>query len=905
MGIASSSTSTSTPLSSSPLNNSVGDGELYVQLVNGQRLRPSSSKLNTDSSGKGTENRKLGIHPRARILRRLCYDHLWNVFLSSSFQSFALTPAELQSVLKEASSLTYNDNGDNFNHTSDVTAQKSKLKGDQATIDMEIQDYVGLLQELEPHKMIDFMAIVTSVLLLSNTMLEVKVDQLFAWIALAPGEEVFSIEDFSLALSSFDRGISNGLGRVASSEGFISIHAKSWIALAAPENRNLTTKSISKQNFFDFCTNRQHVVRRLLEALSILDVLENAHMQLNEVDTEAIDSLIDPPKGDEWMANPAWKKTAERMVPMEVKQCFVNAKPTSYLELEWVHGYRGHDCRNNIFYLNSNQVAFPAAGLCIVSDRQVNGNQSQHFFSEHGDDVLSLAVFKQSNSVTILASGEIGKSPAVFLYSWTQNVDSGLFGGNFQTLACLRGCHTKGVTQICFSQDGALLFTVGVDYTVAIYGVDQSNHKTFGKMLSSAQGPKNIPMNAVACNLGSSDEYQFASCGEKHAILWSFDKSSSVLSKQDIKLGTHRNKVFLCAAQCGDNTLIMSSSEGDMLLYSADGVATAAQIQKNSFSGHGSKASINALTQNQNGTLLFSGDREGKVVVWQYSTATKKLTIVWETVLEGYVHARFLEGIDNDSSSRQQNKARSGTTSSDKLKENSPPVRALSISPDGSKLLVGSQRCDIVEYQLPPDLITNKGKVSTAAMVSSQVLTSGHFQGEVWGLAVRPVTVQNAHEGVRYATVADDGYLRLWDLSNHSLLTQVHLRVVARCCDFSPDGMYLAVGFGAGRSSLGTKKAGAKSKDDGMVKVLRFDCDSNNDIVVTQVAEIREAKQWISVVRFSPDGTFLAVGSRDNSIYLYSVPNQFKRKAKFSKHNAGIAQLDFSVCGRFIQSCCR
>ena len=61
------------------------------------------------------------------------------------------------------------------------------------------------------------------------------------------------------------------------------------------------------------------------------------------------------------------------------------------------------------------------------------------------------------------------------------------------------------------------------------------------------------------------------------------------------------------------------------------------------------------------------------------------------------------------------------------------------------------------------------------------------------------------------------------------------------------------------------------------------------------IAEIKEAKQWISVVRFSPDGLTLAVGSRDNSIYLYSVGQNFERKAKFSKHNAGINHIDFSM----------
>jgi WD40 repeat protein len=153
-----------------------------------------------------------------------------------------------------------------------------------------------------------------------------------------------------------------------------------------------------------------------------------------------------------------------------------------------------------------------------------------------------------------------------------------------------------------------------------------------------------------------------------------------------------------------------------------------------------------------------------------------------------------------------------------------------------------------------------------------------------------------------YCTVGDDGYLRVWSLSQHRQLACVALPGMARACDYSPDGLYLVVGFG-GR--VGKKSTGGV---DGLVKIFRFDRPkpgSSAPFAVTQVSEIKDAKQWISCVRFSPDGCTLAVGSRDNSIYLYSVLHQYERKGKFSKHNSGINQLDFSLDGKYIQSNCR
>ena len=155
--------------------------------------------------------------------------------------------------------------------------------------------------------------------------------------------------------------------------------------------------------------------------------------------------------------------------------------------------------------------------------------------------------------------------------------------------------------------------------------------------------------------------------------------------------------------------------------------------------------------------------------------------------------------------------------------------------------------------------------------------------------------------------VGDDGYLRIWSLKAHTELFSVNMAekestTIARSCAYSPDGVFLAVSFG-GSTGKG------KSKEDGIIRVYRQDPVSSasskgNDVVIQKVCEIKEAKQWISVVRFSPDGSVLVAGSRDNSIYIYSVTQQFRRKAKFSKHNAGINQLDFSADGRYLQSCC-
>jgi len=69
---------------------------------------------------------------------------------------------------------------------------------------------------------------------------------------------------------------------------------------------------------------------------------------------------------------------------------------------------------------------------------------------------------------------------------------------------------------------------------------------------------------------------------------------------------------------------------------------------------------------------------------------------------------------------------------------------------------------------------------------------------------------------------------------------------------------------------------------------------------------VKHAKEWISDVKFSPDGTKLAVGSHDNAIYVYDVEEyQLKRKKyKMNKHSSYITHLDWSEDSCYLHSTC-
>lgn len=64
------------------------------------------------------------------------------------------------------------------------------------------------------------------------------------------------------------------------------------------------------------------------------------------------------------------------------------------------------------------------------------------------------------------------------------------------------------------------------------------------------------------------------------------------------------------------------------------------------------------------------------------------------------------------------------------------------------------------------------------------------------------------------------------------------------------------------------------------------------------------AKEWIEVVTYSPDGLMLAVGSHDNKIYVYDASANYKLAGTCSKHNSFIVSIDWSLDSNYLRSVC-
>ena len=902
--------------------------------------------------GKRAAKDPIAIAKRAELLQQVTYDSLWQNFLDSTADSFAIVQSDVLTAMKTAGGLL---NGDIID-SKEIAVDK-------------IKSYTELWMENTGKKSIDFMAIyITSILLNDYVDVDTKIDLLYDCIDLSTTNG-FDENELYIALSSMELGLSIAFNIPPANDASTRSICAAWMEFMEVQQKSkegthrgsLTSLTagvsdmnflppktvISRDIFFDFCNNRQLLIRRLLEVLAqtpthrqLVEIAQSLEADADIAGDEEVALAPSGEKtgknakasgipdasnkgsnnssggtvvelvatgGDEWMANPAWKKTAERMVQSKLK--VNNSKPESSLELEWVHGYRGYDCRNNLRYVGSEseEILFHAAALTVAQSAQAADSvtKKQAYFAEHSDDILCLALYEPEGGPTssgdgaLIATGEIGKTPSICVYSYSKGTPS-----VFTALASLRGFHQKGVSQLAFSSDGKLLYSVGIQYSIGVYSTDRAaSGGKFGKLVVSVQGPKGLPLHVSSVT--GDLPYCFATSGEKHVTFWNLTGSIAKglkIAEEKGKLGAkHKSKTYCTVANMGSNGLIAGTSDGDLMLFNDK------RNMQPLEGGHA--ASVNAIYVNPACTLLVTGGSDCKVIVWSISPlskdkpadAAKGGPFVTPTKIAFFKCNLSLIGLtpaaDNDPAP-----VKAAATVA--LKGLS--VRSVCLSLDNSKVLIGTQSCQIIECDLKTNVSSLPASGDTEITPEPKCIMDAHFKKELWGMDVRPAVLPDGangnepqtHEG-EYCTVGDDGYLRIWSLAEKRQIRSVYMGSPARCCAYSPDGLSIAVGLGSPDTKTRSKKSKKNSADlNGVLRVYR------NDASFTLCFESEEAKGWISEIKFSPDGRTLAIGAHDNNVYLFNVNQNYKKKGKFAKHSAAILHFDFTKDGKYMQTNC-
>ncbi|XP_008433154.1 echinoderm microtubule-associated protein-like 3 isoform X1 [Poecilia reticulata] len=487
--------------------------------------------------------------------------------------------------------------------------------------------------------------------------------------------------------------------------------------------------------------------------------------------------------------------------------------PSERLELDWVYGYRGRDCRANLFFLPSGEAVYFIA--CVIVLYHIK-NRMQRHYRKHTDSVRCLAVHPDNVRV---ASGQTagvdkdGKPMQACVHIW----DSA-------TLVTLQqiglGTFQRGVGM------GSLAFSI-VDSGTFLCVIDDSNEHILS-VWDCTKGTKHAEIKTTNeavfdVNFSPSDSNNIITCGKSHVYFWTL--SAGQFTKKQGIFGKYKKPKFIhCFVFSLTGDVLTGDSEGNILPWakSAADTKTLGKGAKETYQivrpikAH--EGSVFTLCTLKCGALLSGGGKDRKIIRWSADLAPER---------ECEIPEKF------------------------------GAVRTVAVV-DDEGLLVGTTRNAIL-----------RGSFSDGFVA----IVQGHLD-EMWGLATHP------SQSI-FLTCSHDRQVCLWNTEEHNLDWCITLEEYGLCAGFCPSGSVVSVGLSTGRWVV-------------------------LDLVTKEViSESIDGNEQLSVMRYSPDGRFLAVGSHDNFIYIYSVTESGRRYSRFGRcngHSSFITHLDWSKDSCYIVS---
>ncbi|XP_022605982.1 echinoderm microtubule-associated protein-like 1 isoform X2 [Seriola dumerili] len=471
--------------------------------------------------------------------------------------------------------------------------------------------------------------------------------------------------------------------------------------------------------------------------------------------------------------------------------------PSNKLKLDWVYGYRGRDCRSNLYLLPTGETVYFIASVVVLFNVD---ERLQRHYTGHTDDIKCLAV--HPDKITI-ATGQVagtssdGKlAPHVRVWDSVSLNTLHVLGTGFfdRALVCLSFSKSNGGNTLCVVDDSN-------DHVLSVW--DWQREDRLAEVKCSNE-------SVFAADFHPTDSNIVVTCGKSHLYFWNLEKGMLV-KKQGLFEKQEKPKFVLCVTFAENGDAITGDSSGNILVW-GKGTNRISHVIQGAHEG-----SIFAVCMLRNGTLV-SGGKDRRLVSWD----------------NGYQQIQLVE-----------------------VPELFGPIRTIAEG-RGETVLIGTTKNFVLQGSLDGEFMP---------------ITQGHTD-ELWGLAVHPWKPQ-------FLTCGYDRQVSLWDSSTHQLIWTKSMEDAVQSAGFHPTGAVVAIGTQIGRW-------------------LVLDTDSK-DLVTVHT----DGNEQLSVMRYGPDGNFLAIGSHDNYIYIYAVAEngrKYSRVGKCSGHSSFITHLDWSMDSQYLVS---
>ncbi|XP_055991678.1 echinoderm microtubule-associated protein-like 2 isoform X2 [Sorex fumeus] len=271
--------------------------------------------------------------------------------------------------------------------------------------------------------------------------------------------------------------------------------------------------------------------------------------------------------------------------------------PSRKLKLDWVYGYRGRDCRANLYLLPTGEIVYFVASVAVLYSVE---EQRQRHYLGHNDDIKCLAV--HPDMVTI-ATGQVagttkeGKPLPPHVRIWDSV--------SLSTLHVLGlGVFDRAVCCVGFSKSngGSLLCAVDEsnDHMLSVWDWAKETKVVDAKCSNEA---------VLVATFHPTDPTMIITCGKSHIHFWNLEGGS--LSKRQGLFEKHEKpKYVLCVTFLEAGDVVTGDSGGNLYVWGKGGN----RITQAVVGAH--DGGVFALCALRDGTLVSGGGRDRRVVVW-------------------------------------------------------------------------------------------------------------------------------------------------------------------------------------------------------------------------------------------------------------------------------------------------
>nr|XP_040054963.1 echinoderm microtubule-associated protein-like 1 isoform X2 [Gasterosteus aculeatus aculeatus] len=269
--------------------------------------------------------------------------------------------------------------------------------------------------------------------------------------------------------------------------------------------------------------------------------------------------------------------------------------PGNKLKLDWVYGYRGRDCRSNLYLLPTGETVYFIASVVVLFNVD---EQLQRHYTGHTDDIKCLAV--HPDKITI-ATGQVagtssdGKlAPHVRVWDSVSLNTLHVLGAGFfdRALVCLAFSKSNGGNTLCVVDDSN-------DHVLSVW--DWQREDRLAEVKCSNE-------SVFAADFHPTDSSIVVTCGKSHLYFWHLEKSVLV-KKQGLFEKQEKPKFVLCVTFAENGDAITGDSSGNILVW-GKGTNRISHVIQGAHEG-----SVFALCMLRNGTLV-SGGKDRRLISW-------------------------------------------------------------------------------------------------------------------------------------------------------------------------------------------------------------------------------------------------------------------------------------------------